>query len=43
MSNEAPIPDQGSEKKTLLLALIAGMCRNALLSALTVGEVAVSV
>ncbi|MBD1558656.1 YijD family membrane protein [Vibrio sp. S9_S30] len=43
MSNEAPISDQGSEKKTLLLALIAGMCSNALLSALTVSEVAFSV
>ncbi|MDP2574848.1 hypothetical protein CW749_21815 [Vibrio sp. vnigr-6D03] len=43
MSNEAPIADQGSEKKTLLLALIAGMCGNALLSALTVSEVAFSV
>ena len=43
MSNEAPISDQGSEKKTLLLALIAGMCGNALLSALTVSEVAFSV
>ncbi len=43
MSNEALITDQGSEKKTLILAVIAGMCGNALLSALTVSEVDFSV
>jgi hypothetical protein len=43
MSIEAPTADKGSEKKTLILALIAGMCGNALLSALTVSKVAFSI
>jgi len=43
MSSEATKKDFGSEKKTLLLALIAGMCGNALLAGLTVSEVSFSI
>ncbi|MFB9137488.1 YijD family membrane protein [Vibrio sp. AK197] len=43
MSNENIQIEQGSEKKTLLLALIAGMCGDALLSWLTMSEVSFSI
>ncbi|WP_114787977.1 YijD family membrane protein [Vibrio tetraodonis] len=43
MSNEVNRVDTGSEKKTLILALIAGMCGDALLSWLTMSEVSFSI
>lgn len=43
MSNETNPVDRGSEKKTLILALIAGMCGDAMLSWLTMSEVAFSI
>lgn len=43
MSNENNPIDRGSEKKTLLLALVAGMCGDALLSWLTMSEVSFSI
>ena len=43
MSNEVNRADTGSEKKTLILALIAGMCGDALLSWVTMSEVSFSI
>ncbi|WP_341662909.1 YijD family membrane protein [Vibrio sp.] len=43
MSNEVNQVDTGSEKKTLVLALIAGMCGDALLSWVTMSEVSFSI
>ncbi|MBU2897524.1 YijD family membrane protein [Vibrio hepatarius] len=43
MSNEINQSDRGSEKKTLVLALIAGMCGDALLSWVTMSEVPFSI
>ncbi|GLT20318.1 membrane protein [Vibrio zhanjiangensis] len=43
MSNEVNQVDRGSEKKTLVLALIAGMCGDALLSWITMSEVSFSI
>ncbi|KJY67581.1 membrane protein [Vibrio coralliilyticus] len=43
MSNEVNQVNRGSEKKTLVLALIAGMCGDALLSWLTMSEVSFSI
>lgn len=43
MSKEIFSESRNSGKKTLLLALIAGMCGNAMLSWLTVSEVAFSI
>ncbi len=43
MSNESNPTKSDSARKTLLLAVIVGMCSNALLSVLTVTEVAFSV
>jgi len=44
MSNESSsMNNQGSERKTLVLALIAGMCGDALLSWLTISEVSFSI
>ena len=43
MSNEINQSDRGSEKKTLVLALIAGMCGDALLSWMTMSEVPFSI
>ena len=43
MSNEVNRVDTGSEKKTLILALIAGMCGDALLSWVTMSEVSFSI
>ncbi|MEH0690470.1 YijD family membrane protein [Vibrio cholerae] len=43
MSNETNPVDRGSEKKTLILALIAGMCGDAMLSWLTMSEVSFSI
>ena len=42
MSNEVNRVDTGSEKKTLILALIAGMCGDSLLSWVTMSEVSFS-
>ena len=43
MSNENNPINRGSERKTLVLALIAGMCGDALLSWLTMSEVGFSI
>ncbi|WP_114767905.1 YijD family membrane protein [Vibrio rhodolitus] len=43
MSNENNPINRGSERKTLVLALIAGMCGDALLSWLTMSEVSFSI
>ncbi|MDB1122703.1 YijD family membrane protein [Vibrio algarum] len=43
MSNESNQTKSDSAKKTLLLAVIVGMCSNALLSALTITEVTFSI
>ncbi len=43
MSNESNPTKSDSARKTLLLAVIVGMCSNALLSVLTVTEVAFSI
>ncbi|OLQ93716.1 hypothetical protein BIY21_11410 [Vibrio ponticus] len=43
MSNENNPINHGSEKKTLVLALIAGMCGDSLLSWLTMSEVSFSI
>lgn len=43
MSNETNQVNRGSEKKTLVLALIAGMCGDAVLSWLTMSEVSFSI
>ncbi|WP_159657665.1 YijD family membrane protein [Vibrio atypicus] len=43
MSNEANQVNRGSEKKTLVLALVAGMCGDAMLSWLTMSEVSFSI
>ncbi|WP_260261977.1 YijD family membrane protein [Vibrio intestinalis] len=43
MSNENNPVNRGSEKKTLVLALVAGMCSDALLSWLTMSEVGFSI
>ena len=43
MSNEVNRVDTGSEKKTLIMALIAGMCGDALLSWVTMSEVSFSI
>ena len=43
MSNETKPEPKGSEKKTLLLALIVGMCGNAILSWLTISAVSFSI
>lgn len=43
MSNEATQQTSDSAKKTLLLAVVVGMCSNALFSALTVSEVPFSI
>ncbi|MCG9751128.1 YijD family membrane protein [Vibrio brasiliensis] len=43
MSNETNQVNRGSEKKTLVLALIAGMCGDAMLSWLTMSEVSFSI
>ncbi|MCG9598636.1 YijD family membrane protein [Vibrio sp. Isolate25] len=43
MSNEVNQINRGSEKKTLVLALVAGMCGDALLSWLTMSEVSFSI
>ncbi len=43
MSNENKALSRSSEKKTLVLALITGMCGNAILSWLTMSEVTFSI
>ncbi|MHC6528590.1 MULTISPECIES: YijD family membrane protein [unclassified Vibrio] len=43
MSNENNPVNRGSERKTLVLALVAGMCGDALLSWLTMSDVAFSI
>ncbi|USD65407.1 YijD family membrane protein [Vibrio sp. SCSIO 43136] len=43
MTTETQTPDKAAEKKTLLLALIAGMCGNALLAGLTMEAVSFSI
>lgn len=43
MSNESIQTSGDSARKTLLLAVIAGMCSNALLSSLTMSEVTFSI
>ncbi|EGU37614.1 YijD family membrane protein [Vibrio scophthalmi] len=43
MSNENNPINRGSEKKTLVLALVAGMCSDSLLSWLTMSEVSFSI
>ncbi|ANS86724.1 YijD family membrane protein [Vibrio scophthalmi] len=43
MSNENNPINRGSEKKTLVLALVAGMCSDSLLSWLTMSEVGFSI
>ncbi|MDG3086650.1 YijD family membrane protein [Vibrio hannami] len=43
MSNESTQTSARSERKTLILAAIAGMCSNALLSSITLSEVSFSV
>lgn len=43
MSNETNQVDRGSETKTLVLAVIAGMCGDAMLSWLTMSEVSFSI
>lgn len=43
MSNEVNQVNRGSERKTLVLALIAGMCGDAMLSWLTMSEVTFSI
>ncbi|GAA5648328.1 YijD family membrane protein [Vibrio proteolyticus] len=43
MSNENNPVNRGSERKTLILALVAGMCGDALLSWLTMSDVAFSI
>ncbi|WED21737.1 YijD family membrane protein [Vibrio sp. JC009] len=43
MSNDSTPYNVKSERKTLILAVIAGMCGNALLSALTMTEIAFSI
>lgn len=43
MSNESTPTSAKSERKTLFLAAIAGMCSNALLSSMTLSEVSFSV
>ncbi|WP_070962939.1 YijD family membrane protein [Vibrio sonorensis] len=43
MSNENNTLHTGSEKKTLILALIAGMCSDSLLSWITMSEVSFSI
>ena len=43
MSNETRPEPQGSEKKTLVLALVVGMCGNAILSWLTISAVPFSI
>ncbi|MDV7106035.1 YijD family membrane protein [Vibrio sp. TH_r3] len=43
MSNESIPEKNDSAKKTLILAVIAGMCGNALLSPLTVNEISFSI
>jgi len=43
MSNENNTLNRGSERKTLVLALIAGMCGDALLSWVTMSEVSFSI
>ena len=43
MSNENNPINRGSERKTLVLALVAGMCSDALLSWLTMSEVGFSI
>lgn len=43
MSNETNQVNRGSEKKTLVLALVAGMCGDAMLSWLTMSEISFSI
>lgn len=43
MSNDSTPVNQNSERKTLLLAVIAGVCGNALLSSVTLSEVTFSI
>lgn len=43
MSNESVTVSNQSEKKTLILALVAGMCSDALLSWLTMSQVSFSI
>lgn len=43
MSNETSLVNRGSERKTLVLALVAGMCGDAILSWLTMSEVSFSI
>ena len=43
MSNETNQVNRGSEKKTLVLALVAGMCGDAMLSWLTMSQVSFSI
>ncbi len=43
MSNENNQVERGSERKTLILALVAGMCGDALLSWLTMDEISFSI
>ncbi|WCE29608.1 YijD family membrane protein [Vibrio sp. SCSIO 43137] len=43
MSNDSTPVNQNSERKTLLLAVVAGMCGNALLSSVTLSEVSFSI
>lgn len=43
MSNDSTPANQHSERKTLLLAVVAGMCGNALLSSVTLSEVSFSI
>ncbi len=43
MSNDSTTMTHNSERKTLLLAVIAGMCGNALLSSVTLNEISFSI
>lgn len=43
MSNENTPVNRGSEKKTLILAVIAGICGDAILSSMTMSEVHFSI
>ncbi len=43
MSNESSMNNRGSEHKTLVLAVVSGMCSDALLSWITINEVSFSI
>lgn len=43
MSNENSMTNRGSERKTLVLAVVAGICGDALLSWITMSDVAFSI